>query len=201
MNKFKIAMGATALIVAAVAIVACNKEKIAQQEVPAPQQQIVAPNDYTLAEMIEAMSWEEGKAFFENQPIKDYSAVCEQVVKNDCGITVKTEGLPYVVLWVWRMPNGGCNSNYSGSCIIFRPKEDSLSEANALGYFEGGKFVIIPTVEENGFTADGYLAIGSPIEIEEDSVVIQEGIYAAYFDEETGKYSAVAVDYYMKNCF
>lgn len=198
MKKHRILMGALALAVVAATVIGCNKEKTTQQEPQTPKQQTTNPNDLTLAEMAAAMSWEEGRAFFENQPIKDYTAVCEQVV-NDCGITEKTEGLPYVVLWVWRMPNGGCNSNYSGSCVIFRPKEDSLSEANALGYFEEGKLVIVPTTEENGFTIDGYLAIGAPIEIEEDSVVIQEGIYAAYFDEETGKYSAVAVDYYRTN--
>lgn len=199
MNKLKITLGAVALTMAAVAIVACSKEKTAQQETSTTQQS-VDTKDYTLSEMAEAMSWEEGKAFFENQPIKDYTAVCEQVVK-DCGYTAKTEGLPYVVLWAWRTPNGGCNSNYSGSCIIIRPPKDSFSEANVLGFFEEGKFVIVPTTEENGFTADGYLAIGSPIEIEmeDDSIVIQEGIYAAYYDEEMGKYSAVAVDYYRAN--
>ncbi len=31
--------------------------------------------------MIEAMSWEDGKAFFEKQPIKDYTLMCEKVVK------------------------------------------------------------------------------------------------------------------------
>ena len=197
MKKRRFIKGAMALTLAAVAIVACNKEKTAQQETTNTQQP-VDPKDYTLAEMAETMSWEEGKAFFQNQPIKDYTTVCEQVV-NDCGYTARTDGVPYVVLWVWKTPNGGCDSNYSGSCIIIRPKKDSLSEANAIGYFEEGKFVIVPTTDENGFTADGYLAIGAPIEIEDDSVVIQEGIYAAYYDEETGKYSAVAVDYYRTN--
>lgn len=191
-------MGALSLAVVAATVIGCNKEKTTQQEPQTPLQHTTTPNDLTLAEMAAAMTWEEGRSFFENQPIKDYTAVCEMVL-NDCGFAEKAEGLPYVVLWVWRMPNGGCNSNYSGSCVIFRPKEDSLSEANALGYFEEGKLVIVPTTEENGFTIDGYLAIGAPIEIEEDSVVIQEGIYAAYFDEELGKYSAVAVDYYRTN--
>lgn len=69
------------------------------------------------------------------------------------------------------------------------------SEANAMGYYEDGKLVIVPTTEENGFTDDGYLAIGAAIEIQNDSIVIQEGVYMAYYDEDEGRYVAVAVDY------
>ena len=79
---------------------------------------------------------------------------------------------------------------------MIRRKENSSVQFNALGYFEEDKLVIVPTAEDNGFTADGYLAIGASIEIEGDSIVIQEGIYTAYYDEETGRYTAVAVDYY-----
>lgn len=193
MNKFKIAMGATALIVAAVAIVACNKEKTAQQETPVAQQ-TVEPQDYTLAEMAEALSWEEGRAFFENQPVKDYTAVCEKVM-NGCGLAQKEAGLPYVISWVFRQPNEQCNVNIPGSCLVIRKKENSSLQANALGYFEDGKLVIIPTAGEDGFTADGFLAIGAPIEVQYESIVIQDGIYKAYFDEELGRYVAVAVDY------
>ena len=48
-NKIKIALGAAALTVAAVAIIACSKEKTAQQETTI-EQQPKNPNDYTLAE-------------------------------------------------------------------------------------------------------------------------------------------------------
>lgn len=70
MKKNSIVLGALALALTAVAILACSKENTAQQETPAAQQ-TAEPQDYTLAEMIEAMSWEDGKAFFENQPIKE----------------------------------------------------------------------------------------------------------------------------------
>jgi hypothetical protein len=193
MNKFKIALGATALAVAAVAIVACNKEKASQQETTI-EQQPQNPNDYTLAEMAEAMSWEEGKAFFENQPVKDYTSVCEKVM-NECGFAEKEAGLPYIISWVFRQPNEQCNVNVPGSCLVIRKKENSSLQANALGYFEDGKLVIIPTTEEDGFTVDGFLAIGAPIEVQYDSIVIQEGVYSAYFDEGLGRYVAVAVDY------
>lgn len=193
MKKSRIVLGATALALAAVAIVACNKEKASQQETTI-EQQPQNPNDYTLAEMAEAMSWEEGKAFFENQPIKDYTAVCEKLL-NDCGFEEKEAGLPYVISWVFRQPNEQCNVNIPGSCLVIRKKENSSLQANALGYFEDDKLVIIPTTGEDGFTADGYLAIGAPIEVQYDSIVIQDGVYTAYFDEVLGRYVAVAVDY------
>ena len=137
MNKLKITLGALALAVAAVAIVACSKEKAAQQETPTAQQ-TAEPQDYTLAEMIEAMSWEEGKAFFENQPIKDYTAVCEKVL-NDCGFEEREAGFPFAISFELRMPNGDCNPELSGYCVVIRKKEDSSVQSNALGYFEDGK--------------------------------------------------------------
>ena len=192
--KTRVLLGAMALTVAAVAIVACSKEKTAQQEILTIQQSADS-KDYTLAEMADAMSWEEGKAFFENQPIKDYTAVCEQVL-NDCGFAEKEAGLPYVISWVWKMVDGSCNPNFNGVCLVIRKKENSTMQANANGFFEDGRLILVPTSEDNGFTADGYLAIGAPIEVQFDSIVIQEGVYAAYYDEEAGRYTAVAVDYY-----
>lgn len=194
MNKLKITLGATALAVAAVAIVACNKEKTEQQETTTLQQ-TVDPNDLSLAEMAEVMSWEEGRAFFENQPIMDYTNVCEQVV-NDCEFTEKEAGLPYYITWNLRMPNNPCNPDMPGSCLVIRKKENSSIQANAMGYFEDGKLVIVPVTEDDGYTADGYLVIGAPIEVQYDSIIIREGIYTAYYDEEAGRYTAVAVDYY-----
>ena len=193
MNKFRITLGATALAMVAATFFACNKEKTAQQETPAAQQ-TANPNDLTLAEMIEAVSWEDGKAFFENQPVKDYTSVCEKVL-NECGFAEKEAGLPYVISWVFRQPNEQCNVNVPGSCLVIRKKENSSLQANALGYFEDGKLVIIPTTGEDGFTADGFLAIGAPIEVQYDSIVIHDGVYTAYFDEVLGRYVAVAVDY------
>lgn len=196
MNKLKITLGATVLALAAVAIVACSKEKTAQQETPL-EQQPKNPNDYTLAEMAEAMSWEEGRAFFQNQTIKDYTVVCEKML-NDCGFADKEAGLPYVISWELKMPNEHCNPEMPGYCLVIRKKENSSLQANAMGYFEDGKLVIVPITEDDGYTADGYLVIGSPILVQYDSIVIQEGIYMAYYDEEAGRYTAVAVDYYSE---
>ena len=193
MNKLRIALGATALALAAVAIIACSKEKTAQQETPALQQ-AADPNDLTLAEMADALSWEEGKAFFENQHIKDYTAVCEKAL-NDCESMGKTAVLSYSVSWEWAMPGGICNPNFSGLCLIIKNSGNSAVQANAIGFFEDDKLVIIPTTNEDGFTVDGYLAVGAPIEIENDTIAVSEGVYAAYFDDELGRYVAVAVDY------
>jgi hypothetical protein len=191
-NKFRIALGATALTVAAVAIIACSKEKTAQQE-PQTEQQTVKPNDLTLAEMAETMSWEDGKAFFENQSIKDYTYACEMVI-NDCGFTEKSQGSSYSLVWRWTKFNGDCDNDHPGICA--GTKNDTIDPSeNARGYFEDGKMVIIPTTDDNGFTSDGYLAIAKPIMLENDIIVISQGIYAAYYDEESGRYVAVAVDY------
>jgi len=190
-------MGATALAMAAVAFVACSKEKTAQNET-ITEQQPKNPNDYTLAEMIEVMTWEEGKAFFENQPVKDYTYACEMVL-NDCGFGEKEAELPFIISWALKTSNGFCNPNLPGACLVIRKKESSSTQANALGYFEDGKLVVVSISEENGFTSDGYFVVGAPIEIENDNIIIQEGIYTAYYDEEAGMYMAVAVDYYMAN--
>ena len=45
------------------------------------------------------------------------------------------------------------------------------------------KFVIVPTTDENGFTADGFLAVGRPMEVINDTIVIREGVYASYYNK------------------
>ena len=198
MKTRRILIGALALALVAATVIACSKEKTTQEETPKPQQQTANPNGLTLAEMKEAISWEEGKAFFENQPIKDYTYVCEKLF-NDCGFAEKEAGIPYEIVWRWRMPNGDCDPEVSGTCLMVRKKENDPSQANAMGYFEDGKLVIVPNTEENGFTVDGYLAVGVSIEVQYENIVVQEGIYVAYYDVEAGRYTAVAVDYYRTN--
>ena len=193
MNRFKITMGAAALAVAAVAIVACNKEKTAQQETTV-EQQPKNPNDYTLAEMAEAMSWEEGKAFFENQPVKDYTEICRKVIEGyEVGKNVLGSS-QYEISWYWPSSNGDCDTDFHGLCSITKKDTIINQQTNAMGFFEQGKLVIIPTKDDDGFTTDGYLAIGRPIEVGNDTVIIREGIYAAYYDEALGRYVAVSVD-------
>ena len=195
MKKIRIALGAMAIPVAAVAIIACSKEKTAQKETTT--QQPAESRDYTLAEMAEAMSWEEGKAFFENQPIKDYTAVCEMLL-NDCEFDSKSpQGSSYSLVWRWPKYEGGCDYEHIGICTGVK-NDTAFRYENARGCFEDGKMIIIPTTDDNGFTADGYLAVGRPIALENDTIVISQGIYAAYYDEELGKYVAVAVDYEIK---
>ena len=196
MNKFKILLGATALAMVAATFFACNKEKTTQQETTAAQQ-TAEPQDYTLAEMAASMSWEDGKAFFENQPIKDYTAVCEMLL-NDCEFDSKSpQGSSYSLVWRWPKYEGGCDYEHIGICTGVK-NDTAFRYENARGCFEDGKMIIIPTTDDNGFTADGYLAVGRPIALENDTIVISQGIYAAYYDEELGKYVAVAVDYEIK---
>lgn len=107
------------------------------------------------------MSWEEGKAFFENQPIKDYTAVCEKVL-NDCKFGEKAQPrIHFIFEWHWDPNTNDCISTYPGVCFIIRRLHSQ--SYNAVGYIEDEKLVIIPTDEENGFTSDGYFAVGSPI--------------------------------------
>jgi len=196
MNKFRISLGAMALAMVAATFFACNKEKTAQQETTI-EQQPQSPNDYTLAEMAASMSWEDGKAFFENQPIKDYTAVCEMLL-NDCEFDSKSpQGSSYSLVWRWPKYEGGCDYEHIGICTGVK-NDTAFRYENARGCFEDGKMIIIPTTDDNGFTADGYLAVGRPIALENDTIVISQGIYAAYYDEEFGKYVAVAVDYEIK---
>ena len=190
MKKFRILLGAIALVAVAVAIIACSKEKTVQQELT-NEQQPKNPNDYTLAEMIEALSWEEGKGFFENQPIKDYTDLCEMVM-NGCESEEKRAWPEFIFEWHWAPKTDDCISAYPGICIIIRFPHSQ--ETNARGCMEDGKFIIVPTGEENGFTADGYFVVGTPIQIQNDSIIVREGIYTAYYDEELGKYTSVAVD-------
>ena len=191
MKKFKFFVGALALAVVAATIFACNKDKETQLGTTDLQQQAMNSNDYTLAEMIDAMSWEDGKGFFENQPIKDYTDLCEMVMKG-CESEEKKPWLEFIFEWHWAPRTDDCISSYPGICLIIRHIH-SL-ETNAMGRIEDGKLIIVPTGDENGFTADGYFAVGSPIQIQNDSIIVREGIYTAYYDEELGKYTSVAVD-------
>lgn len=190
MKKFRILMGALALAMVAATVIACSKDKVTQQRTQTVQQ-TVYPNDLTLAEMIEAMSLEEGKAFFENQAIKDYTYACEMVM-NDCVGDERAARPEFIFEWHWAPNTDDCISNYPGICLIIRNLFSCKS--NATGYFEDGKLVIVPDGEENGFTADGYLVVGAPIQIQNDTIIVREGIYTAYYDEELGRYTSVAVD-------
>lgn len=193
MKTRRILMGALALAVVAATIIACKKDKETQQETPEPQQQTANPNNLTLAEMIEALSWEDGKAFFENQPVKDYTAVCEKLM-NDCNLTWKNQGSLYDIQWRWLRPNGECDNILYGICSG-RKSDTTFRYGNVRGFIEDDIFVIIPATTENGFTADGYLAVGGTIVMENDTIAIREGIYAAYYDEDQGRYVAVGLDF------
>lgn len=195
MKNLRFFIGIVALAVVVVIVVACSKEKTAQQETTT--QDVVVSGNLTLAEMIEAMSWEDGKAFFENQPIKDYTAVCEKVL-NDCEFAEKSASCPtYIFAWHWPSSEDDCMSEYKGICFGIK-QESNSSQSNVMSFFADGKLVIVPVEDEDGFTADGYLAIGTPIEIQNDSIVVESGIYTAYYDEEMGRYIAVAVDYSIR---
>ena len=187
-----------AVIVAVVG--ACSKEKIEEKnnlQSNFTQTQEDNVEGYTLAEMAEVMSWEQGKAFFDSHQIKDYTDLCKNVI-NNCGEEDRTQGTQYVITWHWPLANGDCDNDLYGLCSAY--KMDTINHGeNVRGCLVDGKLVIIPTADENGFTSDGYLAIGQPIIVDNDTIIIREGIYAAYYDEALRRYVAVAVDVYPAN--
>ena len=187
-----------AIIVAVVG--ACSKEITEKQNIlqyNSTQTQGENVEGYTLAEMAEVMSWEQGKAFFDSHQVKDYTDLCKKVITN-CGMENKTQDTQYEITWHWPSANGDCDSDLYGLCSA--SKTDTINQgANVKGCLVDGKLVIIPTTDENGFTSDGYLAIGQPIIVDNDTIIIREGIYAAYYDEALGRYVAVAVDIFPAN--
>lgn len=178
----------------------CSKEKIEEKnnlQSNFTQTQEDNVEGYTLAEMAEVMSWEQGKAFFDSHQVKDYTDLCKNVI-NNCGEEDRTQGTQYVITWHWPLANGDCDNDLYGLCSA--SKMDTINHgANVRGCLVDGKLVIVPTADENGFTSDGYLAIGQPIVVDNDTIIIREGIYAAYYDEVLGRYVAVAVDVYPSN--
>ena len=136
---------------------------------------------------------EDRNAFIKNQIVKDYTFLYDEVIE-ECECRDRFLQDPeYEITWFWRTINGDCDSNYVGLCSA--TKLDSIKAySNARCFFIDDKLVIIPTNDENGFTDEGYLIISQPVEVENDTIIIREGIYAAFYDEKYGKYMAVAVD-------
>ena len=170
---------------------ACNKET---EKTGALAAQLKPQSGFTLKEMADAMSREKGITFIEGQSVKDYSDICQKVMDR-LGETGKPYNpSQYEISWHWPIAEGGCDEDYLGICLIIKT-DTTIVVDNAIGCFEDNKFVIVPTTDENGFTADGFLAVGRPMEVINDTIVIREGVYAAYYNKVLKKYTAVAVDY------
>ena len=186
---------ALAIISMAIGFVGCKKGKDTEIEETNFAEESNSAIDYryiTLKDMALSLSDKESTDFFNTQIIKDYTDICESVMK-DCDFEQrKAESQKIKIKWHWASQSTNCNSQHPGICIIF--KENEESEANAYMIKEDDKLIIIPTIDEDGFTKDGYLAIGTDIVIPNSSAAIEKGIYTAYYDDEYGKYTAVAVD-------
>lgn len=173
---------------------ACNKENKETEQTGAFAAQLKPQRGFTLQEMADAMSREKGITFIESQSVKDYSEVCQKVMDRLGGTEKPYNPSQYEISWHWPIAEGGCDEDYLGICLIIKT-DTTIVVDNAIGYFEDNKFVIVPTTDENGFTADGFLAVGRPMEVINDTIVIREGVYAAYYNKVLKKYTAVAVDY------
>ena len=170
---------------------ACNKET---EKTGALAAQLKPQSGFTLKEMADAMSREKGITFIEGQSVKDYSVICQKVLDRLEGTEKPYNPPHYEISWYWPIAEGGCDEDYLGICLIIKT-DTTIVVDNAIGCFEDNKFVIVPTTDENGFTADGFLAVGRPMEVINDTIVIREGVYAAYYNKVLKKYTAVAVDY------
>lgn len=175
-------------------LAACNKENKETAQTEAFTSQLNSQGGITLKEMADAMSREKGITFIEDQSVKDYSVICQKVLDRLEGTEKPYNPPHYEISWHWPIAEGGCDEDYLGICLIIKT-DTTIVVDNAIGCFEDNKFVIVPTTDENGFTADGFLAVGRPMEVINDTIVIREGVYAAYYNKVLKKYTAVAVDY------
>lgn len=197
MNKLRVALFAAAVVFAA-AFFACSKEK-AQEKFETDKdiiKNVSASNRPTLDELLILASVEDNNHVLPNLARKDYSSICEKALKEDTNLQ-KTANMPIYFGWhlvlnpePHRPP---CESDIPGICIAIVFNSPGVATSNA--YEFDGKLIIVPDDEDNGFTEDGYLVVGSPIEIEGSAYVIKEGIYSATFDESAGRFVAVAVDF------
>ena len=197
LNKLRVALCAAAVVVAA-AFFACNKEKAEEKRETDKGiiNNVSASNHPTLDELLVLASVEDKNHVLPKLARKDYSSICEKALKEDTNFQ-KSANMPIYFGWhlvlkpePHRPP---CVSDIPGICIAIVFNSPDVATSNA--YEFGGKLIIVPDDEDNGFTKDGYLVVGCPIEIEGSAYVIKEGIYSATFDENAGRFVAVAVDF------
>lgn len=144
----------------------------------------------TLSEMANEVETDEERMFLQNTEIKDYTNMCKKI--NQRSNASSEQVVPIKIRWHWAPNNTNCYSDYPGICIavVF----NNMDDCNAQGYVRDGKLIIVPNNDENGYTADGKLAVGHNVELENSDIIIAKGIYTAYYDKVLGKYTSVAVD-------
>lgn len=179
MNKMFSFLGLA--VVLNLSIVSCNKDKIIEQQTPIVSEK----SNMSLNEFISTVESEEERAFFENHEIINNRMICEKALKNFSSL--KTEAAKPRIKFKW---GGNDCVNPIGICLII---PIGHLEANAEAFVQDGKYIVIPSTEDNGITNDGYLPIYEDVYVDENTTV-KAGIYTANYDSQTGKYSAVALD-------
>lgn len=162
-------------------IVSCNKDEVVEQQTPI----ITEKSNMSLNEFISTVESEEEKAFFENHEIIDNRVICEKALKNFSSL--KAEVAKPRIKFKWG--GNGC-VNPIGICLII---PIGAAEANAEAFVQDGKYIVVPSTDDNGITNDGYLPIYEDVYVDENTTV-KAGIYTANYDSQSGKYSAIALD-------
>lgn len=143
----------------------------------------------SLAEFIQSLDCDEEIDFFNGKSIIDNTSVVNEYY--DSSINLKSESINsrWEIKFAW---GAGC-VNPIGICILIPLPTNQQEYANADVVIVDDKLVVMPMIEENGITTDGYLPIYEDLYVDENTK-IKAGIYKAYYDEELKSYTAVALD-------
>lgn len=138
----------------------------------------------TLDEFIQSVETEDERRFFAKHNIIDNRKVASKVLNS---AQLKAQKQKPRIKFKWG--GSGC-VNPIGICIII---PFGVDNPNAEVVIADGKYVVFPKTNDNGITSDGYLPIYEDLYIDE-ATTIKAGIYMANYDEQLGKYTAIALD-------
>lgn len=166
------------------AFMSCEKEVTTNTNKAVPTTSFGQDKLLTLDEFIASVETDDERNFFKEHEIVDNRKVANKAIKYKVQLKPATSKPKVRFRW-----GDGC-SRPIGICIIIPL---GANEANAEVVTVDGKYVIIPKTDDNGITDDGYLPIFEDLYVDE-TTTIKAGIYTAYYDEQQGKFTAVALD-------
>jgi len=140
----------------------------------------------TLAEFAAFVDTEEERVFFTENKIIDNKEIAKMALL-ERETNPKFLPISIQVKFRWWF---GCKFPL-GICLIISFPYADFAPAEYVKLSD--HIVLFPLSEENGLTTDGYLPIGEDIHIDENTI-IKAGIYTAFFDEDLGEYTAIAID-------
>jgi len=181
-KKYLIPISVISVILIAITLftVSCDKKEIIDTILPTNESKV------SLAEFIKSAKSDEEISFFKNHKIIDNTTICEKVLKNISKTRSELNKAKFSFTW----PASDCEKPL-GICIILTFLGDEI--ANTSVAVVDGKYIVIPSTEDNGLTTDGYLPVLRDLYVDENTTV-KAGIYTANYDEAQGKYTAIALD-------